>query len=61
MREVGGDVGEWVVGVNYAPIVQRRAVVVERVISLEGGGKEIEPLAVATVEILDVLSIALRK
>lgn len=50
--QVGGDGGERVVGVDEAPVVEGEAVVVEGVVGCEGGGEEVEPLAVAAVEVL---------
>lgn len=49
----GGDVGEGVVGVDGAPVFEGAAVVCVGVEGSGGGaGGEVEPLAVAAVEVL---------
>ena len=60
MGQIRWNIGERIIGVDQAPIVQRIAVVQERVVLLKGGRIEVEPLAMATVEILNS-TVSLRK
>ena len=53
MGGIWRDVGQRIVGVYEAPVLDWRAVVCERVVLLERGRVEVEPLAFPAVKVLD--------
>jgi hypothetical protein len=50
--QVGRHAAKWVIGIHHPPVVQWRAVIIVRVVSLRHFRRKVKPLAMAAVKVL---------